>query len=158
MSIRLATSRERDDVMKQWASSFAPGKNSVTIGSTARTILSKHWKRAHKMLVAYLLAESECHVLVLDDVPSEPLGWVVFVPGGELHYVYVLDKARRCGLGRRLLEHARDLGAGAPSHMTASGRSLEGESDVRQEEAQAPSQVLMHASRNTAEQGNSFDG
>lgn len=141
MSIRPATQRERDEVAKQWASSFAPGNSTVTVGSVMRTLAQKHWKRAHKMLVAYLLAESNVHVLVLDDVPAEPLGWVVFA-AEELHYVYVLDKARRCGLGRRLLEHARMFGAQFPSHMTASGRSLEGENHVRQEEAQAASQVL----------------
>lgn len=136
--IRRATARELEDVSRHWVSSYAPGNRIVTVGSTMRTLAQRLWKRAHRLLVGELLEESDCHVLVLEEVPSEPLGWVVFRPAmpdreGEVHYVYVLDKARRCGLGKRLIDHAAEFGAINPSHATASGRSLVHEKETQAE-------------------------
>jgi hypothetical protein len=146
LTIRPATSREREEAARQWVSSFSPGARDVTIGSTARTLVQRHWKRAHRALVAQLLSESECHVIVLDDIPNEPLGWVCFEPGGELHYAYVVSQARLRGLGSKLVTWARTMGAGHSdldiSHMTAGGRKLVHDEEEAQAETPAASRLL----------------
>lgn len=126
--IRPATPSERDEVLRQWNGSFSPGNPNVTVGSTQRTLSLRLFKRAHKLLTMTVMAESEVHVVVLESVPREPLGWVCFTPAtnvpGDLHYVYVVEPARRKGLGTKLLSHATAFGAERPTHMTASGRAL----------------------------------
>lgn len=122
--IRAATDSERAEAAKQWTRTFTPSAQLVTIGSQARTLTPSLWSRAHRLLVQSLLDEARLDVLVLDDVPTEPLGWVCYVPDEVVHYVYVLDKARRRGIGRRLLTHA---GGTRHTHHTASGAFLLGE-------------------------------
>jgi GNAT superfamily N-acetyltransferase len=140
--IRPATDSERRDCAKQWASSFTPHARKVescevegvTIGSAHRSLAPFLWRRAHLALVQSLLWPSlteggenpaRLDVLVLETVPTEPLGWVCYEPEtGALHYVYVVDRARRKGLGSCLLMHAEDHGACRPTCTTASGIGL----------------------------------
>ncbi len=128
VTIRPATPSERDEALRQWTSSFSPGNPNVTVGSTQRTLSLRLFKRAHKLLAQTVMAESEVHVIVLSSVPREPLGWVCFTSAtnvpGDIHYLYVVEPARRKGLGSLLLNHATAFGAERSSHMTASGRAL----------------------------------
>lgn len=136
---------ERRECLRQWVSSFTPHARRVegseaegiTIGSQLRSLAPFMWKRAHSALVQSLLFPMSTRehgadalpprldVLVLETVPTEPLGWVCFEPeSGALHYVYVVDRARRKGLGSCLLMHAEDHGAVRPTCTTASGLGL----------------------------------
>jgi GNAT superfamily N-acetyltransferase len=128
---RDATPEETKTITRQWASSFEPSwpkgdkTTGITVGSPFRSIHPGLWRRAHRDLVEALLIQSSVEVLVLEDVPSEPLGWVSFDPIlHELHYVYVVDKARRRGLGRMLVTRAREHGCSGQTHLTAGGAGL----------------------------------
>lgn len=132
---RDATPEETKEIARQWASSFEPpwpknrDQSGITVGSPFRSLHPGLWRRAHRDLVESLLIQSSVEVLVLEDMPTEPLGWVVYdaVPSSSaptLHYVYVLDKARRRGLGRTLVARAREHGCSAHSHLTAGGAGL----------------------------------
>lgn len=144
MKIRNATSTERSEAAHQWASSFSPharaiegdGRKLVTIGSINRAMAPHLWRRAHQSLVQSMLYEigTRLDVLVHDAHPTEPLGWVV-TEGESLHYVYVVPEARRAGLGRQLVEHARSLGASVPTCTTAGGAALLAATAARTEAA-----------------------
>ncbi len=141
--IRPATDSERAECARQWVSSFSPHARmidgadiqGVTIGSQHRALAPYLWKRAHAGLVREMLSPTAAalagalpprlDVLVLDTMPAEPLGWVCFEPEtGAVHYVYAVDRARRKGIGSRLLEHAAQHGATRPTCTTASGLGL----------------------------------
>lgn len=133
LTIRDATATERTDIARLWCKSYAPASAHVTIGSEARTLESWAFRRAHRAFVDALLAESDVHVLVvvLDEIPTEPLAWVCWQDAREgehntptsLHYVYVTERARRKGLARRLVSKVPS--GWHASHMTASGRALQ---------------------------------
>lgn len=133
LRIRDATPSERVEAARQWVTSYCPGAGRISIGSPARTMRPWLWQRMHRGLVDALLDQPDCHVVVavLSDRPLEPLGWACWtdarVDDGRsiptaLHYVYVVDAARRHGIGSALL--ARVPAGFVPSHETASGAAL----------------------------------
>ncbi len=131
LTYRPAKDTELPEISRQWAASFEPtwpakgDTRGITVGSMFRSLAPALWRRAHRELVASLLRDEgvEVEVVTVDEAPDEPLGWMVRA-GEFLHYVYVIDKARRRGLGRTLLGRARRAGASRPSHVTASGSAL----------------------------------
>lgn len=126
VTIRNATALEREECARQWVASFEPGSVPVTVGSVRRSLEPRLWRLAHRMLVASLLAECVTFVVVLDEVPHEPLAWICF-RDSKVHYVYTVDKARHKGLASMLLRHVAKLCDVVPlsfSHMTAGGSAL----------------------------------
>ena len=122
LTIRPATPAEVLDAARQWTSSFKPhshqfeGRRSATIGSSQRTVDIKLWS---------------LDVIVHDTRPGTALGWVCYektdaeaLAASPLHYVYVVDAARRKGLGTKLLHHAHEHDATIPTHTTAGGLAL----------------------------------
>lgn len=131
LTFRPALPSELPEISRQWASSFEPSwpakgdGRGITVGSMFRSLAPQLWRRSHRDLVAALLTEegTVVEVVIADDVPSVPLGWAARA-NQFLHYVYVLDKARRRGLGRLLFARAAKDGAVEHTHLTAGGSAL----------------------------------
>jgi GNAT superfamily N-acetyltransferase len=134
LKFRDATPIERTEATRQWVASYCPGSGKrISIGAPGRTMTTWLWLRLHRAAVDALLVEPDTHIVVavLDDRPLDPLGWVCWTDARtddgksippSLHYVYVIESARRHGLGSRLIARAPDNAVA--THATASGTAL----------------------------------
>lgn len=128
--IRDATPEERTGAVRsQWLNRTLPrrGRDGGADGcETCRKDVSLSEAltvRQGELLVDSLLGPSTT-VLVVEpsDVPGSIVGWVAYEPGAVVHFVCVVNKYGRRGLGTALLRRA---GADLPrSWSTPNGRAL----------------------------------
>jgi hypothetical protein len=140
--LRQATPEERFGVVRsQWLNRILP-RRGRDVGAhglpTARrdVALSEALTvRRDELLVDELAASPDVVVLVVEpsDVPGSIVGWVAYEPERVVHFVCVVNKHGRRGLGTTLL---RKAGAHLPSSWsTANGRALQAAARRREENA-----------------------
>jgi hypothetical protein len=133
LSIRPMASAEEKLVRDSWTRSFdAPVGESVQymrIGGESRMV-GWAWFARHRAFVKSLWPSLTILVATLRG-HDEAMGWIALTEPGDhplvVHYAFVIEVARKRGVGEALLRAALDHGDGRPtrySHMNSLGRHM----------------------------------